>query len=142
ASAIELLTQAAGGVEEADEIGALIDQLQAVRNTPEAPELEARIIERIKASGGAAARQIVEAEAARWETFTRSWGDAERYTGLLALYEAAPTLFRLERYIDALQDMTQGARVFIVSDDVNLRVDLNAETKDATGEIFQPEEDF
>ncbi len=145
-SAIESLTAVAGDVALARQIVAEITKLDNLRADRSGPDPEARaraIVEQeiavqrlLEDAGGAAAAVLAEAGADRWRRHMGARAEAARYRGQIALFEAAPDLFRVSRFFEAFSEATRDARLYVVSDtvrdlmgvmdlkDVNLGVDV------------------
>jgi regulator of protease activity HflC (stomatin/prohibitin superfamily) len=82
---------------------------------------------------GGAAAILREAKRDRWARHMDSRGRAESYRGQLAAYRAAPAVFTAQRYFDAMRSVLAAARVYIVSDDIELTVRANNEDVDSSG---------
>jgi len=78
-------------------------------------------------AGGEVASAIHKAGADRWALHMDARGRALRYSGQLALLEAAPSVFAASLWFEALKEMMSNARVYIVGrgvEDVHVIYDL------------------
>ncbi|MBL0927414.1 MAG: hypothetical protein IBJ11_07160 [Phycisphaerales bacterium] len=135
------LSRVAGDVRRAREIVAGIDDLQKAQASGAEPAAlaaqEARISDLILAAGGEAARLIAEARAERWRRVTDARGAAVLGEGRLVAFLAAPGVYKLDLYLQALRSAARGARVWIVPPgDTQLRLDGTAVQADLSG--FRP----
>lgn len=143
ADAIRTLTTAVGDVSLARQITAELDRLEAMRQgNAEAAQVatkEFEIQQMLERAGGSAAETLASAGAARWERHMGDRGRAERYRGTLALYEAAPLVFRTRQYFEGLSSALRNARVFVAASGPGLRVDMNFEEQAAGFDVFRPD---
>lgn len=124
---------------------ALGNRLKAVRGQPEAGPISLQITEQelkitalLNQAQGGASRVLSEARAARWNRTMTARRDAVRYQGQLAIYEAAPEVFKMARYFDTLRAIMKDTRVFIVPDSVrDMRSDIDLHDADLGLDIFR-----
>lgn len=146
ADAARTLTEVVGDVTLANAIVTELDALNTLRSRNAPPDeiatQEFRVRERLQAAGGTMSSLLAEAAADRWERHMGERGRATRYQGQVALADASPLLYRVERYFEARQRMLSRARIyFVTSDTRDLRIDLNLENKDTGLDVFRPKEE-
>ena len=146
------LIRVAGSVKRANEMVALIDQIQqrteALQALPatspqaaplakEIAALELSAVELISRSDGSAADQLTAARAARWDTHMSARARAERFTAQVAAFRAAPTVYQSQLYFQTLADIMAQCRIYIVVDDGNkLEMRLNLEDSALGNNLF------
>jgi regulator of protease activity HflC (stomatin/prohibitin superfamily) len=124
----------------------IVQELDVLQQLSDAKATQAQIAEQegkiralIEAAGGAAASKLAEASASRWEKHMGDRGRASRYAGQLALYRAAPKIYRATLYFDAMKESMAGSRLYVVSDKVrDSRYDVNLEDKQTGLDVFDP----
>ncbi|NUQ68178.1 MAG: hypothetical protein HUU18_07870, partial [Phycisphaerales bacterium] len=94
---------------------------------------------KLETAGGETGSLLAQARAERWEKHMRERGRAARLEGQNALFEAAPDVYRARLYFETLASVIAGSRLYIVSDDVGRRIDVDLKDKDLGGELFRPE---
>ena len=144
-SEIESLARVVGRVDNARLIVSLIDELERLRSTgaDEAALLakEQEITEAIGQAEGLAAELLARARADRWTKHMQDRGALVNYQGQIAALEAAPGYFVARHYYDALSQIFDTSRIFVVPDsetaeELVTQIDL---TESRTGaEIFDP----
>jgi len=143
ADAIEQLTQVVGDVGLARSVIHELDELDklGVRADPAVvAEQEFKVQQLLEKAGGGASSLLASARATRWQLHMGSRGRAARYQGQLALYNAAPELYRSGQYFEALRTAMLHSRVYITSDQIpELRTDLDLQDKDLGVDIFKKE---
>lgn len=143
AEAIKRLTEVAGSVEKAQAIVSKIEERdrlseKAGRDQKGVDAAEAEIAIMLANAGGTAAATLNDARADRWKRHMAARGAALRYNGQRALFDAAPDLYRVSHYYDALAAAMQNSRVYIASDNMaDMRFDLNLEDKDLGVDVFR-----
>jgi regulator of protease activity HflC (stomatin/prohibitin superfamily) len=123
------LTQAAGSVDLADQIVALLDRLDRVRGsaTDEETELELEVQRLLEQTGGQAGVALLDAGAQRWNRHMSERGRSALLRGQNVAYTAAPALFQSRMYFDALREAMAGARVFVTPESLtglHIRLEL------------------
>lgn len=78
---------------------------------------EAEVIAMVLEAGGKAAQTIARARAYRWEVENAEAGRAARFESERRLYEAAPEVYRISRYFEALIAGIGEARTFLIAAD-------------------------
>lgn len=114
------LTEAAGSVDLADRIVALLNRLDRVRGTgsDEEIELELEVQRLLEQTGGQAGELLLAAGATRWERHMSERGRAALLKGQNLAYAAAPALFQSKMYFDALREAMANARVYITPESI------------------------
>ena len=150
--AIQRLTEVVGDASLADKIIAEVrvdEALKARANAAKAGTPEARLAasdllehqlklqEMLFAAGGSTAAKLSDARRARWEANLSARGEAVKYAGKLALYNAAPQLFKVGTYYDSVKDAMANSQVLIISDEVKNRINLDIKPKDLGTDIFK-----
>lgn len=136
ADAIKSLTQVVGDASlAADLIAAIEAGDQAADSAAATRAIEAKL----ETAGGETGSLLAQARAERWEKHMRERGRAARLEGQNALFEAAPDVYRARLYFETLASVIAGSRLYIVSDDVGRRIDVDLKDKDLGGELFRPE---
>ncbi len=127
ADRISTLAEAVGDIDLADRIIAELDELDRMSRENTDPEMiaeqEARIMTMIQEAGGEAATTLSEARARRWSRHMGERARAIRREGELAAYNAAPNAFMADRLLAAWAIATEQARVFVVPENVDVRID-------------------
>jgi regulator of protease activity HflC (stomatin/prohibitin superfamily) len=127
ADRIGTLAQAVGDIALADRIIAELDRLDRLtRDRAEQEQIDeqqARIMAMIQQAGGEAATTLSRARSDRWRRHMGERGRAIRREGELAAYNAAPNAFLADRLLAAWGTATRTARVFVVPDSVDIRID-------------------
>lgn len=140
---VKTLVEVAGDAALAREIVSELDALQAM-NENKADQAaiasqEGKIRGLIERAGGTAASTLAEASAQRWEKHMGDRGRASRYAGQLAMYQAAPHIYRASLYFDVMKQSMAGSRLYVTSDAVrDSRYDINLEDKNTGLEVFDP----
>jgi regulator of protease activity HflC (stomatin/prohibitin superfamily) len=147
ATAIKLLTTAAGSVEQAHRIVAELDKLDVLpsvvdnRPNPAYTEQQLRVRALIQGAGGKAADLILAAAADRWKAHMGAKTSLTKYQGQLGMYLANPALFRATRYLEGLKEQIADGRVYITDPRIRLTIRPNLQDADTTvDEIFQSQE--
>jgi membrane protease subunit HflK len=68
----------------------------------------------VPAARGEAAQNVLEAEAYREQRLIRAEGDAARFLALLAEYEKAPEVMRERLYLESIERVLAGAKLFVL----------------------------
>lgn len=127
ADRIATLAEAVGDIELADRIIMELDEFDRLsrENTDSEAlaEQEARIMAMIQEAGGEAATTLSEARSRRWSRHIGERARAIRREGELAAYNAAPNAFMAGRLLEAWANATKEARVFVVPENVDVRID-------------------
>jgi regulator of protease activity HflC (stomatin/prohibitin superfamily) len=123
------LTEAAGSVDLADQIVALLNRLDRVRGsgTDEETELEIEVQRLLEQTGGEAGVALLDAGAQRWNRHMAERGRSALLQGQNIAYTAAPALFQSKMYFDALREAMAGARVFVTPESLpglHIRLEL------------------
>jgi hypothetical protein len=105
-------------------------------------EQELRITTLLQSAGGSAASALSQARADRWRKHMTARRNAVRYRGQLAVYEAAPEVFELSLYFDALRDIMKQSRLYIVPDMPGLRIDMDLKERDMGVDLFRTKDDI
>lgn len=130
AYSIRTLASVAGEVGRARAILAELDRLDALKASgapePARAEQERVILDKIVEAGGEAASLISRAKAYRWERHMKERARVVRSRGQIASYRAAPLVYRMTQFTEALRSMAEGRRVIITAFP-DLRIDLNKE---------------
>lgn len=98
---------------------------QAAAHTKAVADKDAEIGALIAQAGGSAAATIQKAKSERWVRHMAERGRLERFSGQLAAYRAAPSVYTSRLYFDTLRDAMANSRLFVVAPDVEVRLDLN-----------------
>jgi len=138
--AIGTLTRVVGDLALAKQI---VDQL-AVRKQMQGAGADAKAIaeqttkidELILRAGGRAGATLAEARADRWSRHMSQRGQAMAYEGRLAAFRANPTLYKATLYLNMLKEELVDARLYLVPDEKNVRVRVNAEDQGSGGNVF------
>lgn len=132
------LIEVAGSVEAARKIVAAIDAADAAvkRQAPasEVRDLQIAAEQLLDKASGKAASMLQKAKADRWSKHMEARARAERYSGQLASYRAAPGVYMSKMYFDTLTESIANSRLYIVGP--NVVVSTNAEDNAATGSIL------
>jgi membrane protease subunit HflK len=135
------LTEAAGSVDLADQIVALLNSLDRVRGsgTDEETELELEVQRLLEQTGGQAGVALLDAGAQRWNRHMAERGRSALLRGQNIAYTAAPALFQSKMYFDALREAMAGARVFVTPESltglhIRLELDDGASGRDVLDE--------
>lgn len=127
ADRIATLAQAVGDIELADRIMRELDELDRMsRESADAEALveqEAKIMMMIQEAGGEAATTLSQARSSRWSRHIGERARAIRRDGERAAYNAAPNAFMADRLLAAWVTATRSARVFVVPESVDVRID-------------------
>jgi regulator of protease activity HflC (stomatin/prohibitin superfamily) len=142
ADAIRTLTDVVGDHKVAASIVSMIDARDAARSGANAQtavgEQEVRIQQAIERAGGKASSLLAQARAERWERHMRARGNAERHQGTVALYKAAPDIFRAGEYFNAMTTfLDQTSLIVVPSDSGGLRITIDAQQKDSGIDVFR-----
>jgi len=144
-SQITMLTEIAGSVELAGEIGKKLVSLEALRRSVgrEAVgyiEAELDVQRLLEQAGGEAGELILAAGASRWVRHMSERGRASLLLGQQEAYLAAPDLYRSKMYFEALLASMKDSRVFLTPADLeSLRVRLELQDKQAGTDVFDAE---
>ncbi|MDI1290605.1 MAG: SPFH domain-containing protein, partial [bacterium] len=147
ADAVKTLTTVVGDVSVARSIVQELDALETLTadrkvEAAKVAEQEFKIRGLIESARGSAASLLSKAAADRWERHMGDRGRAARYEGQLALYNAAPMLYRTNLYFAALKGAMKGSRVYVTSDEVpDLRIDFDLQDKNLGVDVFEPNKD-
>ncbi len=136
------LTEAAGSVDLADQIVALLNRLDRVRGseTDEETELELEVQRLLEQTGGQAGVALLDAGANRWNRHMSERGRSALLRGQNVAYTAAPALFQSKMYFDALREAMAGARVFVTPESLT-GLHIRLELQDgASGRDILPDE--
>ena len=68
----------------------------------------------VPAARGEAAQNVLEAEAYREQRLIRAEGDAARFMALLAEYEKAPEVMRERLYLESIERVLSGAKIYVL----------------------------
>lgn len=68
----------------------------------------------VPAARGEAAQNVLEAEAYREQRLIRAEGDAARFLALLAEYEKAPEVMRERLYLESIERVLSGAKIYVL----------------------------
>lgn len=127
ADRISTLAQAVGDIALADRIIRELDVLDRMTRDREdqdaIDEQQSRIMTMIQQAGGQASTTLSQARSDRWRRHMGERARAIRREGELAAYKAAPSAFLAERLLTAWGTATRSARVFIVPESVDIRID-------------------
>ncbi|MBL0870819.1 MAG: hypothetical protein IBJ18_09620 [Phycisphaerales bacterium] len=138
--AIQSITRAVGSLELGNTIAKELRQLEKLtREKAEAKliaEQTAKVEQLIISAGGEAASTLATARATRWAKHMRQRGQALAYGGRLAAFNANPTLYKAQLYFDMLKEELADSRVYIVPDNKETRVRINAEETGSGGNVF------
>ncbi len=155
AEAESILTEAAGSAESAREILSQLERLEGLEGELSAlrraggsaaevdslssrvDELSAEVTQRIVDSGGLAAGILAQARGDRREIALEALGDVFRSEGRLALYRAAPQVYKAELMWRTLSRAVRQNRVWIVPDE-HLEFDLEQLEIQQTLDIAPP----
>jgi regulator of protease activity HflC (stomatin/prohibitin superfamily) len=98
-----------------------------VKLPAELASVEQRVEELFSQAQGSAAVEVAAARAERWTTEFRERARAENFDVELQFYRAAPSLYRLEKYLQALAEGVKDVRKIVLGverDRVELRLNL------------------
>lgn len=123
------LTDAAGSVDLADQIVAMLVRLDRVRGsgTDEETEIELEVQRLLEQTGGKAGEALLRAGARRWDRHMAERGRAALLRGQNTAFMAAPSLFRSKLYFDALRESMADARVYLTPESIpglHIRLEL------------------
>lgn len=142
---IQTLAAAAGSEEAANALVREIEASQSASGADGKPDTAARnaAAERaeklLEGASGAAADAIANARGERWVRHMDMRAQAARYAGRKAAFEAAPELFRVSQYFDALRSAMATSRVYITSSDIpDARVIVDLKDVDTGLDVFKP----
>jgi regulator of protease activity HflC (stomatin/prohibitin superfamily) len=132
------LTEAAGSVDLADEIVALLFGLDRVRGagTDEEIELELQVQRLLEQTGGEAGELLLAAGAERWTRHMSERGQAALLRGQDAAYAAAPELFRASMYFDALMAVMAESRVYVTPESLKSHIRLELQDRAAGRDVL------
>lgn len=141
ADEIKSLTEVAGQVALArqivDELNAL-DRLRDRQATAdEVREQEFNVQKMLESAGGSAAAVLATAQADRWNRHMSIRARAARQQGRVALYNAAPAVFKAREYFETLRSVLSQARLYITPSE-GIIVEFNGQEKDIGQDIFTP----
>ncbi|MBX3382906.1 MAG: hypothetical protein KF864_05295 [Phycisphaeraceae bacterium] len=140
AQAIRALTEVVGDTTLGRQIVEELNTLDAMRANADATqavrEQELKIEGLLERAGGSAAAMLAKARADRWTRHMRARGDAARHQGRVALFEAAPDVFRANQYFTTLRDVMRTARVYITPEQ-NFLLDFENKDKDFGQDVFK-----
>lgn len=131
----QTLIKVAGSVEMAHELVEAIDAVAAAPS-PQRSELQLKAEELLAKAQGEAASKLAAAKADRWTKHMTARGKAERSTGQVASFRAAPSVYLAQVYFDTLTDIFKRARVYVVSGQANLEVRTDVSDTAASGNLF------
>lgn len=141
---IETLTRAVGSVELAEHIIAELDALEALaRGGADADALAGqrlKIVSLIRRAGGQAASVIFEASADRWSRHLGERARLAQYLGQVETFRAAPTIYRVSLYLDALRSAVAQSRVVVTDGEVPIDVRLDVQDRETVSDIFQSQQ--
>lgn len=127
AERIATLARAVGDIELADRVITELDELDQMSrsgaDSEAIAEQEALIMAMIQEAGGEAATRLSQARSNRWSRHMGERARAIRREGELAAYRAAPAAFLADRLLAAWVTATQDARVFVVPESLDVRID-------------------
>lgn len=139
---IQTLTRQAGTVQQAEVIAAKLDSLDEMMtqqvDPAEIAEFRLEIQHDLERAGGEMGALLLDASARRWARHMGERGQAALHVGQVASYEAAPDLYRAQKYFEAMVQAMSGARVFIVPEHLGL-VNIELQDQDTAGTVFSPE---
>jgi regulator of protease activity HflC (stomatin/prohibitin superfamily) len=142
ADAIRTLTEVVGDHKVASSIVEMIDARDRARTGADAVaavgEQEVRIQQAIERAGGRASSLLAKARSERWERHMKARGNAARHQGTVALFDAAPDIFRAGEYFSAMGQFLDGASVMVVPKGAgNLRITFDGQQKDSGIDVFR-----
>jgi regulator of protease activity HflC (stomatin/prohibitin superfamily) len=127
AERISTLARAVGDIELADRVIRELDELDRMSREDAGAEAiaeqEALIMAMIQEAGGEAATTLSQARSNRWSRHMGERARAIRREGELAAYRAAPAAFLADRLLAAWATATENARVFVVPESLDVRID-------------------
>jgi regulator of protease activity HflC (stomatin/prohibitin superfamily) len=127
AARISTLAEAVGDVALADRIIAELDRFDRMNREGASSDVileqESLIRQMIQEAGGTAATTLAQARSARWSRHLGERARAIRREGELAAYNAAPNAFMADRLLAAWVEATKQARVYVVPESVDVRID-------------------
>lgn len=139
------LASVVGNVDSAREIVKLIDELEAMQARGQSSEeIEAKeqaITRSIGRASGQAAELLAQARADRWRKHMQDRAALVDYQGQIMALRAAPGYFVATHYFDALAEVFDSSRIFVVpdrasADSLVTQIDLSESRSGA--EIFDP----
>jgi modulator of FtsH protease HflK len=142
---ITTLTEIAGSVELANEIGeklVLLDEMRREIGSDSNKYIEAELdVQQLLASaGGEAGELILNAGASRWVRHMSERGRASLLQGQQEAYLASPSLYRSDMYFQALLESMKESRVFMTPADLNsLKVRLELQDQKVGTDVFDAE---
>jgi membrane protease subunit HflK len=140
ARAIRSLTEVVGdttlGRNIVDELSILDTMRTRGDNTAAVREQELKIEGLLERAGGSSAALLAKARADRWTRHMRARGDAARHQGRMALFDAAPDVFRANQYFTTLREVMRNARVYITPEH-NFLLDFENKDKDFGQDVFR-----
>lgn len=134
------LTKAVGSVDLAKRIVTELDALENIRSGDQGYiEQQQKVEDLLTEAGGEAAVKIQQAKTDRWVRHMGARGRAERYSGQLAAYKAAPAVYTAQLYFDMVSRLMRHARVYLVPDGTRIPIEVWGDLKDIdTGSnVFQ-----
>jgi regulator of protease activity HflC (stomatin/prohibitin superfamily) len=145
ADAIQRLSSVVGSVSLARTIVQELDKLDEMKKgggeAKAITEQEVKVQTLLESAGGTAAQELAQARAERWAKHMSSRGQAERYQGQLAMFNANPDLYRSQRYFEAMKAAMKDSRVYITSEDIpDLRINTDLKNMFIGTSPFAPKE--
>jgi regulator of protease activity HflC (stomatin/prohibitin superfamily) len=140
ADGVKALTEVAGDVATAKKIVDALNTLDDLRDkkaTAEQIRDQEFVVQKLlESAGGSAAAALSKAQAERWSRHMSIRGMAARQQGRVALFNAAPNLYKAREYFGTLQDIMKDARVYITPEK-GLMLDYDLKDKDFGQDIFK-----
>ena len=146
AQKVKAFSEVAGSVDRATQINSEIAALERLRESKssarELIEQELKIRKLMESATGMVASSLADAGAQRWHKHMTERAMASRYEGLLASYNASPSIFKASIFFDSWKEALGKSVVYLTSDDIpNLRIDADVKMKDSGVDVFRVDKD-
>lgn len=136
--AMKTLTEVVGSGELARSIVGEIDNREHAAPA-DRPAIDEKVVSLLEQAGGSAAATIADARAYRWQKHMLERGRAERQEGEVALYNAAPQVYKAKVYFQTLAQLMTGGRVYIVGDGAGKWIELDLKEQALGADLFNAE---
>lgn len=123
-----ILAEAAGNVERARTLAAAIEEMNRLEADPDASQQRLNEVRQqvargffgdaskgIRPVGGEAAELIVQARESRWQDENEAYGRAVAFEAEMATKNAAPKVYYMRRYLEALAEALPGVRKYVMA---------------------------
>jgi len=138
---IRSLTEVAGQVTLARQIVEELNKLDGMRDQKASADAltaqEFKVQKMLESAGGSSAAVLAAAQADRWNRHMSIRAIAARQEGRVALYEAAPEIFKARAYFETMKKVLSEARLYITPAR-GIMIDFNGQERDLGTDIFTP----